>query len=85
MASVNSLSVQPSISISAKRLLINNRWVPSESDKTFATINPSTGEVICDVAEADGLDVDKAVSAARKALERAAWRKMTASARDRIP
>ena len=29
------------------KLLINNRWVASESGKTFATINPSTGEEIC--------------------------------------
>ena len=46
----------------ATKLLINNRWVPSESGKTFATINPSTGEEICQVAEADAADVDKAVA-----------------------
>ena len=37
----------------ATKLLINNCWVPSESGKTFATLNPSTGEEICQVAEAD--------------------------------
>ena len=52
----------------ATKLLINNRWVPSESGKTFATINPSTGEEICQVAEADAADVDKAVQAARRSL-----------------
>ena len=56
------------------KLLINNRWVPSESGKTFATINPATGEEICQVAEADAGDVDNAVKAARRAFE-GPWRR----------
>jgi aldehyde dehydrogenase (NAD+) len=44
--------------ISATKLLINNRWIASESGKTFATINPSTGEEICQIAEADAADVE---------------------------
>jgi len=65
------------------RLLINNRWVSSESGKTFPTINPSTGEEICQVSEADAADVDKAVKAARSAFE-GPWRKMRASERGRL-
>jgi aldehyde dehydrogenase (NAD+) len=65
----------------ATKLLINNRWVPSESGKTFATVNPSTGKEICQVAEADAADVDKAVKAARAAFEQGAWKKMRASER----
>ena len=42
---------------------INGQWVNSASGKTFPTINPSTAEVITQVAEADAPDVDKAVSA----------------------
>jgi len=68
---------------SVTKLLINNRWVPSESGKTFATINPSTGEEFCQVAEADAPDVDKAVKAARAAFE-GPWRKMRASERGRL-
>jgi len=67
--------------ISATRLLINNRWIPSESEKTFATINPSTGEEICQIAEADSADAEKAVKATRAAFEHGAWRKMPASQR----
>ncbi len=63
--------------------VINNRWVPSESGKTFATINPATGEEICQVAEAGAADVDKAVRAARAAFE-GPWRKMRASERGRL-
>jgi aldehyde dehydrogenase (NAD+) len=68
---------------STTKLLINNRWVASESGKTFPTINPSTGEEICQVAEADAADVEKAVKAARAAFE-GPWRKMRASERGRL-
>jgi aldehyde dehydrogenase (NAD+) len=72
------------VRISATKLLINNRWIDSESGKTFATINPSTGEEICQIAEADAADVEKAVKAARAAFERGPWRKMAASERGRL-
>jgi aldehyde dehydrogenase (NAD+) len=72
------------VAISATKLLINNRWIASESGKTFATINPSTGEEICQVAEADAADVNKAVHAARAAFEHGPWRKMPASERGRL-
>jgi aldehyde dehydrogenase (NAD+) len=65
------------------KLLINNHWVRSESGKTFPTINPSTGEEICQVAEADAADVDKAVKAARAAFG-GPWQKMRASERGRL-
>src|ERR1700680_3776059 len=74
-------AIEPSVKISANKLLINGKWVNSASGKTFPTINPSTGEVITQVAEADAADVDKAVAAARAAFEKGAWRKMSASAR----
>jgi aldehyde dehydrogenase (NAD+) len=76
-----SAAVQPNVKIGPTKLLINGRWVDSASGKTFPTINPSTGEVITQVAESDAADVDKAVSAARAAFEKGAWRKMTASQR----
>jgi aldehyde dehydrogenase (NAD+) len=72
------------VAISATKLLIDNRWIPSESGKTFATVNPSTGEEICQIAEADAADVEKAVKAARAAFEHGPWRKMPSSARGRL-
>ena len=47
------------IPITANKLLINNQWTAAASGRTFATINPSTGEEICRVAEADKEDVDQ--------------------------
>src|SRR5580658_1088246 len=72
------------VAISATKLLINNRWVPRQSGKTFATVDPSSGEDICQIAEADAADVDIAVKAARAAFEHGPWRKMAASERGRL-
>jgi aldehyde dehydrogenase (NAD+) len=66
------------------KLLIGNRWIASASGKTFTTINPSTGEEICEVAEADAADVEQAVRAARSAFEHGPWRSMRASERGRL-
>src|SRR5271156_888992 len=75
-------AIEPSVKIGATKLLINGKWVNSASGKTFPTINPATGDVITQVAEADEADVDKAVAAARAAFETGAWRrKMTPSQR----
>ena len=75
----------PDVAVKATKLLINNQWVDSESRRTFATINPATGEEICQVAEADAPDVDNAVKAARRAFDRkSAWRRMSASERGRL-
>ena len=72
------------VAIGQTKLLINNRWVNSRSGKTFPTINPSTGEEICQVAEADEADVNEAVKAARNAFEKGPWRKMSAAERGRF-
>src|SRR5271168_4320953 len=65
-------------------LLIGGKWQDSVSGKTFETINPATGEVICQVAEGDKADIDLAVKAARKAFEEGPWSKMNASERGRL-
>src|ERR1035441_358082 len=69
------------IPITANKLMINTQWREAASGRTFATVNPSTGEEICRVAEADKEDVDRAVKAARQAFERGPWRKMAAAER----
>ena len=72
------------VKLSPGRLLIDGQWV--EGSKTFDTINPATGEVLTQIAEASSADVDRAVAAARKAFEdrTGAWRKMSASERGRL-
>src|SRR5271166_5928032 len=59
-----------------KNLLINGRWVPAKSGKTFETINPANEEILALIAEGDKADVDEAVKAARKAYEHGPWSKI---------
>jgi phenylacetaldehyde dehydrogenase len=67
-----------------RKMLIGGRWVDAASGKTFPTYNPATGEVLAHVAEGTKPDVDRAVSAARKAFEDGPWRKLTTSERGRL-
>lgn len=78
------VSSGPRVQVHATRLLIGNQWMESESGKEFSTINPATGDAICRVAEADTLDVDKAVRAARAAFESGPWPKLAAAERGRM-
>jgi len=67
------------------KLLINGEWV--ETAKTFDTINPATGEVLTQVAEASAADVDRAVAAAHAVFEKTgkgSWRSISASERGRL-
>ena len=57
-----------------KRLLIGGEWADAASGKTFPSVNPSTGEVIAELAEADAADSGRAVAAARAAFD-GPWRK----------
>ncbi len=70
--------------VTDRLLLIDGKWQPSVSGKMFATLDPATEQVICQVAEADAADVDLAVKAARKAFETGPWSKMNASERGRL-
>jgi aldehyde dehydrogenase (NAD+) len=65
-------------------LFIGGKFVDGNSGKTFAAINPATGATICQVAEADRTDVDRAVQAARRALEQGPWKTMDAADRGRL-
>jgi aldehyde dehydrogenase (NAD+) len=84
MAAVLSSPIESQVAVSATKLLINGQWVNSQSGKTFATINPSTGKEICQVSEADAADVDIAVKAARAAFDKGPWRKTSGSERGRL-
>ena len=57
------------VSAGPHKLLIGGEWVDAADGRTFETIDPATGEVICAVAQAGPEDVDAAVGAARAALE----------------
>ncbi len=60
-------------------LFINGRFKDSIDKEKI--INPSTGEVIAEVAEASETDVDYAINAARLAFDKGAWLKISLSER----
>src|SRR5579862_6162924 len=72
------------VNLKPGQLLIDGQWI--SGSKTFDTINPATGEVLAQVAEASGADVDRAVGAARRSFEdrTGPWRKLSASERGRL-
>src|SRR4051812_44459809 len=71
-------------SVKPGRLLINNEWCEAQSGKRFDVLNPATEMKLTDVAEGDKADIDRAVSAARRAFEEGPWKKMSARDRGRI-
>jgi acyl-CoA reductase-like NAD-dependent aldehyde dehydrogenase len=68
------------VSAGPHKLLIGGERLEAADGRSFETIDPATGEPICDVAEAGAEDVDRAVTAARAALE-GPLRKVSASKR----
>ncbi len=65
------------------RLIIDGAAVDAASGATFTTVNPATEEPITTVAEAGVEDVDRAVRAARAALE-GPWAKLKPIERSRL-
>src|SRR5277367_6254856 len=75
---------QAPIRIPPTQLLIGGAWVDAASGQTFETRNPATEELIANVAQAGPEDADRAVRAARAALEEGPWGSMRASERSRL-
>lgn len=57
-----------------KQLLIDGKWVPAASGKTFETISPIDGASLAEIADGGQEDINRAVEAARKTFE-GPWRK----------
>ncbi|XP_028255327.1 mitochondrial 10-formyltetrahydrofolate dehydrogenase isoform X1 [Parambassis ranga] len=55
---------------------INGKFEDAENGKTYNTINPTDGSVICKVSYASVGDVDRAVAAAKEAYDNGPWGKM---------
>jgi gamma-glutamyl-gamma-aminobutyraldehyde dehydrogenase len=66
------------------KAFIDGEFVDALSGKTFATINPATGETIAQIAECDTPDIDRAVKAARAAFEDGRWSSMDPDARKSV-
>src|ERR1700686_1087406 len=66
------------------RNFVDGQWTASASGQTFPVYDPSTEEVIAQVAAASAGDVDQAVKAARAAFDSGPWPQTTAQDRGRI-
>ena len=64
------------------QLFIDNGWTPARGGLTFEAINPSTEEVLAEVARGDARDIDDAVQASRRAF--VPWRRTTPVERGRL-
>jgi aldehyde dehydrogenase (NAD+) len=70
--------------IRLSKLFIDNQWVDAAEGGTIDTLNPATGEKIAAVSAGTAHDIDKAVKAARKALDKGPWGKMDAADRGQL-
>ncbi|MFB9887912.1 aldehyde dehydrogenase [Balneatrix alpica] len=64
--------------------LINGEQRAALSGKTFAALNPATGQVLGQVAECDSADVELAVQSARAAFEDGRWSRQSPAARKKV-
>src|ERR687895_566601 len=66
------------------QLFVGGRWQSGASGATRQVIDPADGRVLTTVVEADGTDVDAAVTAARAAFTDGAWPRMPGRDRARV-
>jgi len=67
-----------------QQLLIGSERLDAADGATFVTLDPSSGREIATVAQAGAGDVERAVAAAREALESGPWGSMPASGREQL-
>ncbi len=66
------------------KLFIDNQWQDSAEGGTIDALNPANALKVATVAAGTAPDVDKAVKAARRALDKGPWGKMDAADRGRL-
>jgi aldehyde dehydrogenase (NAD+) len=65
-------------------LFINGDFIEGEKKETLESINPHTGKVWATFAAAKDVDVDRAISIARKSMEKGEWADMLPSVRGKL-
>src|ERR1700731_3075365 len=66
------------------RLLIGSERPEAADGRTFATLDPATGQEIAQVAHAGPEDVERAVASAPAASAEGPWSSMPAAGRERL-
>jgi len=78
------MTIQASGVTTAKGVFVNNQWTPGASGKTIPVVAPAEGKVFTAIAAGDARDVDRAVRAARAAVDGGAWGRLSAVERGRL-
>ena len=78
------LDTASATTLASYSLLIDGQLVPAASGETFDTVNPATNETIGRMAKAGLPEVERAVTAARRAFDTGPWPRMTPLERSRI-
>ncbi len=66
------------------KAFIEGKFVAARSGRTFASINPATGETLAEVASCGEEDVDRAVASARRAFASGVWSRATPAHRKEV-
>ena len=66
------------------RAIIDGRLADAASGRTRPVVSPIDGAVLADIPDCDGADVERAVSASRRAFEDRRWAGMAAKERKRL-
>jgi gamma-glutamyl-gamma-aminobutyraldehyde dehydrogenase len=66
------------------KAFIDGKFVNAQGGKTFTTENPATGQPLAQVAACDTHDIDRAVTAARRAFEAGTWSRMKPADRKKV-
>jgi len=67
-----------------KRMLIGGEWAEAAAGERFQSLDPATGEPVAELPAADASDVDRAVTAARRAFDAGDWPKLRPADRERM-
>jgi gamma-glutamyl-gamma-aminobutyraldehyde dehydrogenase len=89
MRDVSTFSRQDWADRAARLQFRNNLWidgkaVPATDGRRFDSVNPATGTVITDVARGAAADIDRAVTAARRAFADGRWSGQTPAQRKEV-
>jgi acyl-CoA reductase-like NAD-dependent aldehyde dehydrogenase len=82
-AQVMSSAAETFLGEGAATLYIGGEWSVAADGRVFATVDPATGEQLCEVAWAGTEDVSRAVAAARAAFD-GEWGSLAPAARSRL-
>ena len=80
---MNEITTTPNLWFDPTNCFIGGHWLPTEARETLPHENPSDGTIICEIGRGKAADIDKAVAAARAALN-GEWGRLPAVERGRI-